>query len=87
GEPTFARILEPVFAPLHLPDSVFHTITFLIAFSLMTTLHITLGEQFPKTYAIRKAEQITLLTAGPMVLFYKIMYPFIWLLNGISNWM
>lgn len=87
GEPTFARILEPLFAPLNLPDTVFHTITFIIAFSLMTTLHITLGEQFPKTYAIRKAEQITLLSAGPMVFFYKVMYPFIWLLNGISNWM
>ncbi|UJF36297.1 hemolysin family protein [Paenibacillus hexagrammi] len=87
GEPTFAKILEPMFSPLGLPDSVFHTITFIIAFSLMTTLHITLGEQFPKTYAIRKAEDITLLSSVPMIIFYKIMYPFIWLLNGISNWM
>ncbi|NEW05227.1 HlyC/CorC family transporter [Paenibacillus sp. SYP-B3998] len=87
GEPTFAKILEPILGPLHLPDSVFHTITFFIAFSLMTALHITLGEQFPKTYAIRKAEQVTLLASGPMIIFYKIMYPFIWILNGISNWM
>ncbi|MFC5450222.1 hemolysin family protein [Paenibacillus aestuarii] len=87
GEPTFAKVLEPLFRPLNLPDSVFHTITFVIAFSLMTTLHITLGEQFPKTYAIRKAEQITLGAAGPMVIVYKVMYPFIWILNGISNWM
>jgi CBS domain containing-hemolysin-like protein len=87
GEPAFALVLEPLFRPLGLSDGVFHTITFIIAFTLMTILHITLGEQFPKTYAIRKAESITLLASAPMVLFYKIMFPFIWLLNGISNWM
>ncbi|MEW9701631.1 hemolysin family protein [Paenibacillus sp. SI8] len=87
GEPTFAKILEPILGPLHLPDSVFHTITFIIAFSLMTTLHITLGEQFPKTYAIRKPEQVTLIASGPLVVFHKMMYPFIWMLNGVSNWM
>ncbi|MBD0379132.1 hemolysin family protein [Paenibacillus sedimenti] len=87
GEPTFAKILEPLLGPLNLPESVFHTITFLIAFTLMTTLHITLGEQVPKIYAIRKSEQVTLISSGPLVLFYKIMYPFIWSLNGLSNWM
>jgi CBS domain containing-hemolysin-like protein len=87
GEPAFALLLEPILRPLGLSDGVFHTITFIIAFTLMTILHITLGEQFPKTYAIRKAESITLLTSVPMFLFYKIMYPLIWLLNGISNWM
>ncbi|SEB41308.1 hemolysin family protein [Paenibacillus sp. GP183] len=87
GEPAFALLLEPVLKPLGLSDGLFHTITFIIAFTLMTIFHITLGEQFPKTYAIRKAESITLLAALPIVLFYKLMYPFIWLLNGISNWM
>nr|WP_230633142.1 hemolysin family protein [Paenibacillus athensensis] len=87
GEPAFALVLEPLFRPLHLSDGLFHTITFLIAFAMMTVFHITLGEQFPKTYAIRKAENVTLLAAGPMIVFYKIMYPFIWMLNGISNWM
>jgi len=87
GEPAFAMLLEPLLHPLHLSDTLFHTITFVIAFTLMTIFHITLGEQFPKTYAIRKAENITLLAAGPMIIFYKIMYPFIWMLNGISNWM
>jgi CBS domain containing-hemolysin-like protein len=85
GEPAFATILAPLLKPFGLSDGVYHTITFIIAFSLMTTLHITLGEQFPKTYAIRKAEKFTLISAAPVVLFYKIMYPFIWALNGISN--
>jgi CBS domain containing-hemolysin-like protein len=85
GEPAFARLFEPLFSYLGLPDAIKHTVSFLIAFSLMTMFHITLGEQAPKTYAIRKAENVTLLASGPMILFYKIMFPFIWILNGLST--
>jgi CBS domain containing-hemolysin-like protein len=87
GEPAIAKLLEPVLEPLHLPATVIHTISFFIAFTMITVLHITLGEQFPKTYAIRKSEQVTLLSSVPLLLFYKLMYPFIWFLNGTSNWL
>lgn len=87
GEPAVAKILEPLLAPLRISGSLLHTISFIIAFTLITTLHITLGEQFPKTFAIRKSEQVTLLSAAPIILFYRAMYPFIWLLNGVSGWM
>jgi CBS domain containing-hemolysin-like protein len=87
GEPTIAKLLEPVLMPLQIPPAVVHTISFVIAFTLITTLHITLGEQFPKTYAIRLPEKITLLSSGPLIVFYKAMYPFIWFLNGTSNWL
>ncbi len=86
GEPAIAKLLEPILAGF-LPAFVIHTISFIIAFSMITAFHITLGEQVPKTYAIRNAEKVTLLSAIPMVIFYKIMYPFIWFLNGSSNWM
>lgn len=86
GEPAVARLLLPLLSSI-LPEFVIHTISFIIAFSIITTFHITLGEQVPKTYAIRHSETVTLLAAIPMVLFYKIMYPFIWMLNGLSNWM
>lgn len=85
GEPIFASMLNPVLAPLNLPEPAIQTIAFTIAFSLITVLHITLGEQFPKTYAIRKAEQITLFSSAPLVGFYKLTYPLIWFLNGASN--
>ncbi len=87
GEPTVSRMIEPLLKDIGLNDTLIHTISFIISFSVITTLHITLGEQFPKTYAIRKPEQITMMSAGPMILFYKIMFPFNWLLNTISNWM
>ncbi|WP_051620598.1 hemolysin family protein [Paenibacillus sp. UNC451MF] len=87
GEPAIARLLEPVLLPLQFSAAVIHTISFVIAFTIITAFHITLGEQFPKTYAIRMSEKVTLLSAGPLILFYKLMYPLIWFLNGTSNWM
>lgn len=85
GEPFVARLIEPVFG--FLPDVALHTLSFIIAFSLITTFHITLGEQVPKTYAIRHSEPVTLWSAIPLLMFYKLMFPFIWMLNGMSNWM
>jgi CBS domain containing-hemolysin-like protein len=87
GEPAVARLLEPAMSQIGMSDPVIHTIAFIIAFTLITSLHITIGEQFPKTYAIRKPEPITLWVAAPLILFYKLMLPFIWILNGVSNWM
>ncbi|MED4603555.1 hemolysin family protein [Paenibacillus validus] len=85
GEPVVSKLLAPLLRPFGLPESVVHMAAFVLAFTLITTLHITLGEQFPKTYAIRKSERVTLLSSVPLAAFYKIMYPFIWMLNGLSN--
>jgi CBS domain containing-hemolysin-like protein len=85
GEPTIAVILQPLLTKLAFNDFVIHTISFIISFSIITFFHITLGEQFPKTYAIRKSENISLWTAAPIIFFHKLMYPFILLLNGSSN--
>ena len=51
----------------------------------MTFLHVVVGELAPKTVAIQKTEKITLLTARPLIVFYRVMYPFIWLLNGSAR--
>ncbi len=86
GEPAIASLLEKWFSQLGFHSEVLsHTISFAIAFSFITVLHIVLGELAPKTIAIRKSESVTLLTAAPLVLFHKIMYPFIWVLNGLAN--
>ncbi|WP_166242696.1 hemolysin family protein [Paenibacillus turpanensis] len=86
GEPAVADLLEFVLGTW-VPDFILHTLSFIIAFSIITAFHITIGEQVPKTYAIRNAEPVTLWCAPPLLLFYRIMYPFIWALNGSSNWM
>ena len=85
GEPTVESILHPVFQRLDLNDRIEHILIFGIAFSLITFLHVVIGELAPKTLAIQKAEEVTLLFAKPLILFYKILYPFIWVLNASAR--
>lgn len=85
GEPTVAIMIEPLFARLGAPEELVHLLSFIIAFMIVTFLHVVVGELAPKTMAIQKAEAITFIVARPIMLFYKIMYPFIWLLNGSAN--
>ncbi|WP_409343472.1 hemolysin family protein [Paenibacillus sp. MBLB4367] len=85
GEPTVEKILHPLFATLGLSDDIGSFLSFIIAFISITYLHVVLGELAPKTLAIQKAEAISFLTARPIMIFYKIMYPFIWVLNGSAN--
>ncbi|YCA44075.1 hemolysin family protein [Bacillus sp. JZ8] len=85
GEPTIERVLHPLFEALHLNEATTTILSFGIAFALMTYLHVVIGELAPKTVAIQKAELITLTLAKPIILFYRIMFPFIWLLNGSAR--
>src|SRR5688572_5636952 len=73
GEPAIAHLLE---IPLHgrVSDTVLHTISFTIAFSIITFLHIVLGELAPKTLALERAEKTALAIALPMKMFYKAFY-------------
>ncbi|MCM3339477.1 MULTISPECIES: hemolysin family protein [unclassified Paenibacillus] len=85
GEKTVAELLHDPLTALGAGPAVVHSIATVIAFIIITVLHIVLGELAPKTLAIRQAEGVALWTAGPLRFFYKIMYPFIWLLNGTAN--
>src|SRR5690606_15990035 len=85
GEPTVKAILSPVFHNMGMPDSLSHPLSIGIAFIIITFLHVVVGELAPKTWAIQKAEQISFLIAKPLIWFYKLLYPFIWTLNGSAN--
>ncbi|SLL35405.1 CBS domain-containing protein [Mycobacteroides abscessus subsp. abscessus] len=85
GESTFAEILEPLFVKLSIGNAVSHLIAFVISFLLVTFLHVVVGELAPKTVAIQRAEVIALTFATPIIWFYRILYPFIWLLNGSAR--
>ena len=85
GEPTVEAILEPLFHRWGVEESLSHILSFVIAFASVTFLHVVIGELAPKTVAIQKAEEITLLFSKPLILFYRILYPFIWVLNGSAR--
>jgi CBS domain containing-hemolysin-like protein len=85
GESTFEKMLHPVFEGLGIPESFNQVLSVGFAFAAITFLHVVIGELAPKTLAIQKAEWITLMMSRPLILFYKVMYPVIWLLNGSAR--
>ena len=88
GEPFLAQMLHPVFFLLGITSPVvIHAVAFTLAFSVITTLHITLGEQAPKILAIRKPVPATLWIARPLALFHTLFRPAIVFLNAVSNWL
>jgi len=81
GEPAVAALLEPLFHWVGVPDTVLHPVAFMAGFLLFSSLHIVVGEQVPKTLAIRRAEQVSAWTAYPLHITYMAVYPLNWLLN------
>lgn len=70
GEPVIARLLEQPFSGLS--DGWRHGLSFFIAFSIITILHIVLGEQAPKLFGLARAEKVALAVSLPMELFYRV---------------
>lgn len=85
GKPAFAHLLQPVFDVLGLSPEAAQFTALAIAFSLISFLHIVLGELAPKTMAIHRPELMSLWTATPLYVFYWVMYPAIWVLNNSAN--
>ncbi|MCD7036216.1 hemolysin family protein [Metabacillus sp. GX 13764] len=85
GEPTVEHLLHPLFEKIHLNESISAILSFAIAFAVITFLHVVIGELAPKTLAIQKAEQVALLFSKPLMFFYRIMFPFIWVLNNSAR--
>ena len=87
GEPFLARVIAPAFTRLHIAaPAVIQTVSFVLAFTLITVLHIVLGELAPKSLAIRLALPTTLLVGQPLRLLHGLFRPAIWTLNGLTNW-
>jgi len=84
GEPALARIAEGLIGDA-LPQAVTLALSLLIAYLIVTSLHITVGEQVPKIYAITHAEGTVRATARPLQWFRVGFRPFIWALNSTSN--
>jgi CBS domain containing-hemolysin-like protein len=84
GEPAVASIFEDLIGE-ELPHGVTLAISLFLAYLITTSLHITIGEQVPKIYAIQRSEPVARWIARPLFLFTKVFHPFIALLNAVSN--
>jgi CBS domain containing-hemolysin-like protein len=84
GEPAVANLIEPLFGS-SVPHGVSFGISIALAYLITTSLHITIGEQVPKIYAIQKAEPVSRWIATPLLVFAKLFRPFIAALNSTSN--
>lgn len=90
GEPAVARLIEPLvrslqFIPEGSREALTHTASFAVGFSLITALHIVLGELAPKSIALQRPEQTALWAAGPIHVFYLALRPAIVGLNSVGN--
>ena len=87
GEPAVAKILTHMFTNLGWSVEITKTMSFAVAFSFITAMHIILGELAPKTMAIQYSERVALWTAWPLIMFNRLMFPFIWILNHAANFL
>ena len=87
GEPAIAHLIEPFieWLPINLQKSVAITISAVIAFTIITFLHVVVGELAPKSIALQNPESTAMFVAGPTLLTEQIFKPAIWLLNGTGN--
>jgi len=85
GEPTVSLLLTPVLTPLGMPESALHFTSFMVGFLVFSSLHIVLGEQVPKTLAIREPEPVSLWVAYPLRASFLLFYPLNWVLNESSR--
>src|SRR5262249_31065019 len=84
GEPSIGRLLEDLFGE-DVPHWVSTSVSMTLAYLVTTAIHITLGEQIPKIYAIQHAKSVARRVARPLLIFSKVFNPFINILNGTSN--
>jgi CBS domain containing-hemolysin-like protein len=80
--PVVAGLLHPLVAVMSLSPVQERDIAFTISFLMVVALHIVIGEQAPKTLAIRHAQKMLVALAGPLVVFTTLCYPAIWLLTS-----
>ncbi|MEW2131433.1 hemolysin family protein [Streptomyces sp. NPDC005435] len=85
AEPAIAHLLEPVFHAAGVPSSAGHVVSFVIALTLATYLHMLLGEMVPKNIALAEPVRSALLLGPPLVALSKALRPVIFTINAFAN--
>ena len=86
GEDTIYGLLSGMFQPLETPAvrAVLHAVCFVLAFLIMTFAHVVIGEVAPKHLAIDKADKMASSVALPLLVFYRLMAPFVYIIERSS---
>lgn len=85
AEPAIARLIEPVFEDVGVPEALVHPVAIAIALSIASFFHVVFGELAPKTLAIQRAEGTSLFVAPFMHFFYYLLLPLTVMFNGTAN--
>ena len=85
GEPAVAHLLEKPFDHFGVPEAVLHTVSFVVALTLVVVLHVLLGEMVPKNIAIAGPESTAMLLIPPYLIWMRIARPFIAFYNWCAN--
>lgn len=86
GEPFIAHRIAPLMEQFGITEpATISSVSFAVAFAVITFLHIIFGELAPKSLAIQRPKAVSLFTAAPLIIFYYLLFPFIWTLNGTAN--
>ena len=85
GEPAVAHLVEPVLHAAHVPESLLHPISFVIALAIVVYLHVVLGEMIPKNIALAGPDRAALVLGPPIWGVVTVMRPVIVVINAIAS--
>ncbi|PGH51758.1 hemolysin family protein [Streptomyces sp. Ru87] len=85
AEPAIAHLLEPAFDAVGVPHGLVHPISFVIALSVATYLHMLFGEMVPKNVALAEPVRTALVLGPPMVALSRALRPVIFSVNAVAN--
>jgi CBS domain containing-hemolysin-like protein len=85
AEPVVAELLTGLFQAIHLPHQLLHPISLAVALTLVSALHMLLGEMVPKNLALAGPERAALILARPLLAFVAVFRPIIIALTGVAT--
>jgi CBS domain containing-hemolysin-like protein len=85
GEPAVAHLIEAPMAAVGVPEGLLHPIALVIALSIVTVLHMVLGEMVPKNITIAGPDRAALVLGPPLARFVRLLTPVIWFFNTVAN--
>jgi len=86
GEDSFARLFTLLLPGAYVPRAMVHVAAAVLAFLLITTMHVVAGELVPKHLAIRRAEHLLLVLARPLQILHVVLRPLHWFFERLSTW-